>query len=69
MRKKRVKRKDLPPPCPECRSYDGAWRMDAFSGAMERCGCPRGQILKHGLRNEPRGPKARRDGKQAATGE
>ena len=51
----RRKETPLPAPCPECRPYDGNWRLettrDPVTGAeiegLERCDCARGRALKH----------------------
>lgn len=49
MRRKRKPQPPLPPPCADCRPYEGLWcRSD--SGGMERCGCARGQALRFARR-------------------
>jgi hypothetical protein len=48
----------LPPPCRDCRPQDGAWRVDPFTGGLERCGCPRGQVLANMRRGRRTAPKA-----------
>lgn len=68
MKRKAVKRAELPPPCRECRPLDGAWRRDV-NGGLERCDCPRGDVLAGRVPREKPPRKPGHDGKQAATGE
>lgn len=51
-------RVQLPPPCRECRPNDGAWRVDAATGGLERCDCPRGKALASMRRGRLPQPKA-----------
>jgi hypothetical protein len=73
-KRKRTPKPPLPPPCSRCRPFDGAWRKDAYSGAMERCECDRGKAiiaLIYGRKRKRRTaqPKAKYDGRMASTGE
>lgn len=69
--RRRVKRAELPPPCRDCRPNDGAWRRDPVTGGLERCGCPRGDVLAGRLKPSRKvsSRKPAHDGKAAATGE
>jgi hypothetical protein len=40
-----MRRKRLPPPCEECRPYEGWWRWNPLADGLERCGCRRGRAL------------------------
>ena len=69
MSRRRLQR-PLPAPCPECRPYDGNWRLVEVAGSVgrERCECARGKARSR-AKWMRQAKQIAFDGRMAAAGE